>query len=280
MIYTDEQRFIATRQASKLNLDLDFQDVQLNTFWCRVYFHSKEKFNENQHIHSHFELHLCLSGTCEIETDGKTLVLHEGQFICLPKNLRHRIVSETQNFIKFIWAFSVNRDNPSLSDENLNPVVVYDSPPVISAMIDSFLFCGDIVVKKISLCAIFQLIKNIIVPIERIQEKTADETRFNVIRQFISDNLGNDLTIGMVCCQFFVSERQLNRICQECCGVSIGKLIKTMRLEKIKFLLKNTDMKLKEIAFKVGFSDEFSMSKSFKAMEGISPSEFRESAKK
>jgi len=43
-----------------------------------------------------------------------------------------------------------------------------------------------------------------------------------------------------------------------------------------KKLLKNTGLSVKDIAEQVGFPDPFHFSKSFKALTGISPSQYRE----
>lgn len=281
MTYTEEQRFSATKRTSKRNLDFDIQGFKLNTFWCRLHFRNREEFNDAEHKHSHFELHICLAGTCTIEAAGQRLLLHERQFICLPKNFRHRIIDESDDFIKFVWAFSLIGESDAFSDECLTPVTVFNCPSVIYAMTDAFLFCDDGAAKKGLLYSLFLLIKNIILPEqEDVAEKDAGAARFHAIRQFTADRIGCGLTIDAVCRQFFVSERQLNRICRENGGVSIGQLIKTERLERIKYLLKHTDKKLKEIASEVGFSDEFAMSRSFKAAEGVSPSKFRADTEK
>lgn len=281
MTYTDEQRFSATKRTSKLNLDLNIDGARLTTYWCRLHFRGREQFNGAEHRHSHFELHICLAGTCTIELDGNVIVLHEGRFICLPENYKHRILRESDDFIKFVWGFSITGDNKFFSDECLTPAVVYNCPPAINTMIDAFLFCADGETKKVLLYAVLSSIKNTIKPVEN-DEGAADagKARFDAIRRFVSDHIGYNLTVDTVCRQFFVGERQLNRICRENGGVGIGTLIRAERLERIKYLLKNTDMKLKEIAEKVGFGDEFAMSKSFKASEGISPSEFRADTKK
>ncbi len=47
------------------------------------------------------------------------------------------------------------------------------------------------------------------------------------------------------------------------------------RVEQAKNLLKNSNMKISEIAEIVGYYDQLTFSKMFKKLEGISPSEYR-----
>ena len=58
-------------------------------------------------------------------------------------------------------------------------------------------------------------------------------------------------------------------------GLSPNAYIDKIRLEKSKFLLKETDMKIKDIAKETNFCDEFYFSKFFKKSVGTSPTAYR-----
>jgi two-component system response regulator YesN len=59
-------------------------------------------------------------------------------------------------------------------------------------------------------------------------------------------------------------------------GKTINQFITEIRIEKAKELLKDRQIKLYEIASLIGFSDANYFAKTFRKLEGINPSDFRE----
>lgn len=279
-MYTPEQRIAASKRLTKCNLDIDFPDVTCTTYWCHIRYAFKEKHNEKTHAHSHYEMQVVLSGRCELEFEGQSAILERGEFIWFPRKEKHRILWESEDFSKFVWAFNMSEEQSAMCDSVLYPLRVYDGDSVLPMMIDVCMFNEDFMSRKASLYAIFLSVLNTIKPpIDNFSVDRAHDERFKGIRMFITDNIESDLTVSMVCRQFYLSEKQLSRICFDNCGMTLGKFIKHIRFERIRFLLRNTDFLIKEIAAMVGYADEFAMSKAFKAEEGVSPRCFRERAR-
>ena len=59
--------------------------------------------------------------------------------------------------------------------------------------------------------------------------------------------------------------------------VSVFEFLRKERVQRAKKLLAKTGVPLKEIAGQVGYCDEFAMSRAFKQIEGLSPSQYRRS---
>ena len=107
--------------------------------------------------------------------------------------------------------------------------------------------------------------------------KTSKKTE--QIKKFLSDNLETKMTVSDISAQFFMSERQLTRICRKEYNMTVHELKQNLQLEKIRFMLTNTDCSLKEIAEVSGFSDEYSMSKFFRKYESLPPVKYRNAIK-
>lgn len=60
-------------------------------------------------------------------------------------------------------------------------------------------------------------------------------------------------------------------------GISLMKYSKKIRIDRAKVLLLTTSKSIFDIGFTLGFYDQSHFSKTFKAFEGISPSEYRDS---
>jgi AraC-like DNA-binding protein len=71
-----------------------------------------------------------------------------------------------------------------------------------------------------------------------------------------------------------ISPRQLQRRLKASIGLSVGNLIRVMRLQRSTQLLEQNAGNITEIAYSVGFNDPSYFSKIFKKMHGVNPSEF------
>ena len=69
---------------------------------------------------------------------------------------------------------------------------------------------------------------------------------------------------------------QLYRKVKTVLGYNVNDYILTVRMQKAKFLLRNEDLSISEISYKVGFSSQAYFSTVFKSKFGITPKAFRE----
>lgn len=72
-----------------------------------------------------------------------------------------------------------------------------------------------------------------------------------------------------------VSESLLYKSFKQCAGVTIHKYVEQVRLSLAKNLLENTDLKLKEVAHRVGFSGASAFCRAFKKSAGLTPNNYR-----
>ena len=94
------------------------------------------------------------------------------------------------------------------------------------------------------------------------------------IQEFALDTSNNgaieDLTKQLV-----ISRTQLYRKVKALTGMSITQYINHIRIEKARYLLKETDLAINEIAYEIGFEDARYFAKIFKKAQGKTPSQFR-----
>ncbi len=107
-------------------------------------------------------------------------------------------------------------------------------------------------------------------------------SRQNILRaaQYMKENFSEEnLSLQKVATHIGVSEAYFSRTFKEEMNISFIKYLITLRLEKAKELLLETDIKTIDIAFNVGFSDYPHFSKTFKKYYGVTPSELRKQLK-
>ena len=113
---------------------------------------------------------------------------------------------------------------------------------------------------------------------KRDNSLTFDTYRNIVIR--IHGDLMHPCRIEEVCRSFGVNKNKLQVIFRRYSGLSYHDFIKQTRVERAQSYLAFTDLKLSEIAFRLGFSTEQHFYRFFKRESGIAPADFRKSTVK
>lgn len=95
------------------------------------------------------------------------------------------------------------------------------------------------------------------------------------VKNEIDDNWNKKLTLDGLSKQFSINKYYLERIFRRQYGRTIIAYIIEKRITHSKQLLRFSDSSIEKIAFDCGFEDANYFSRKFKAIEGISPGEFR-----
>lgn len=93
------------------------------------------------------------------------------------------------------------------------------------------------------------------------------------VLKYIHENLNQKLYVDDIVSQVPLSRRLLETRFRAKMGTSIYSYIKNVRVEKMAELLKN-GMSVSEAAFDLGFGDVKNISRIFKSVKGVSPSDF------
>ena len=110
---------------------------------------------------------------------------------------------------------------------------------------------------------------------EDVLKYSSKDTKLDSIILYMRNNIHANLTADEIAAVANMSSKQLNRIMLENYNMSISTFFKREKISKAKEMLEKTDMSIRQIAEAVGFSDEFSFSKSFKKIEGNTPASYR-----
>lgn len=97
------------------------------------------------------------------------------------------------------------------------------------------------------------------------------------LRQIIESNMANeDFNTQHLCRAIAMSRTQLHRKLKALSGQATANYIRSIRLQKAKTLLKETDLPIGEIVSEVGFKDFSHFSQTFLKKFGVQPSKFRQ----
>lgn len=97
-----------------------------------------------------------------------------------------------------------------------------------------------------------------------------------LILEYIQTNYQNPaLNAQLLCDRFRISHSYLSRLIKAETGQGLVDCIHRFRVDHAKILLRETDMSVEQVAIHVGFSSRYSLIRSFRTQEGMTPSEYR-----
>ena len=99
--------------------------------------------------------------------------------------------------------------------------------------------------------------------------------RLSEILEYIEHNYSDALTLSTLSERFSLSESYISRLFKNELGIKPSEYINNARISAAETLLLTTDKSIAEIAERVGYSDVYYFSKTFKKLVGCSPSKMR-----
>ena len=96
-----------------------------------------------------------------------------------------------------------------------------------------------------------------------------------IVKEYISENLNENLTVGKLAEIVNMSSSHFSRIFKRQTGFSPYDYILISRLNRAKYLLQVSDMTVASIAYETGFNSESNFIFFFTENAGISPGKFR-----
>lgn len=92
---------------------------------------------------------------------------------------------------------------------------------------------------------------------------------------YIEKNISTRLTVEDIAASAYISPAHLQRLFHITFGMTIAEYVRYRKLQKALMLLYDTDRKVCDIAYDIGFEHESSFIRSFKREFGVTPHEAR-----
>lgn len=113
-----------------------------------------------------------------------------------------------------------------------------------------------------------------------ITKKAVNQNKSSVVfaqraKEFMELNYSSGITATQVADKMNLSRSHLHRVFSENFGISVGKYINQLQMNRAKFLLVTTQLSIGEISNSIGFENQLYFSNVFKKFSGRSPSEYR-----
>lgn len=96
------------------------------------------------------------------------------------------------------------------------------------------------------------------------------------VKEFLDQNYGSKITLDGLATRFFINKYYLTKVFKEQYGQSINNYLLNVRITKAKQLLRFSEKSIEEIGLEVGLGAPHYFSQTFKSVEGVPPSKYRE----
>ncbi len=93
---------------------------------------------------------------------------------------------------------------------------------------------------------------------------------------YIKENLADKISLDKAAERVYLSKSYFCRIIKEELNCTFTEYVNRLRIDRSKYLLRNTDVPIAEIASAVGFGDQSYFTRIFKRQTGIAPGKYRE----
>jgi AraC family transcriptional activator of pobA len=299
-----EKMIIATKRLAQERIPTDNNQLLLSIRWINARSFSSNSnysyvYNERHkwHFHSIYEIHMNFFGCLvyEIRNGEDTTFINQGEMILLSPGCVHRCVSFSEEVKTFSIAFEI-REVPD-SDDSYNLTDILSNKPYralrISEKIKSIVeticeeaISGEPFYQKMMYMSFVQLIHHIArCAMGNMNEKdrskkqrvtiAKEDPRVRIVRDSIVKNMAFGVTCKSVADSINMSVRQTDRIIRAVTGNSLHDLIEQTKHKAACDMLLETDHTISEISEKLGFANQYSFSRFFRRVEGMSPSGFR-----
>ncbi|HAS47502.1 MAG TPA: AraC family transcriptional regulator [Microscillaceae bacterium] len=102
-----------------------------------------------------------------------------------------------------------------------------------------------------------------------------DDHRIKKLQQWILDHIKNDLSLPVLAAKVSMSTRNFSRVFLKETGSTPAAFVEELRVDAAKRLLEDSDLYLKEIAHRCGFTNVDLMRRAFIRRVGIGPSDYK-----
>jgi len=233
------------------------------------------RVTKKPHHHTGFELHIIIEGSQEYEICGSAYKLDPGSFLLIYPNTPHTVISQEAHTEKYSITF-----NKQTNDDQ---TFLYGN--CIERTLDDLIFISNESAqnKEISSILIENSILEILVRVFRLsgikENKKVqiydDNPIVSLVKQYINDNIEFDPNVPDVAKYCYLSTKQLTRLFNKFEGISPGEYIIKARVAKIKELISDYSISIKQISNIMHFNNEYYFNSFFKKHFGMPPGEYR-----
>ncbi len=225
-----------------------------------------------------FTFEYCVSGTGRLCADNRVYELQPGDLFVLPAGTDCSYSADKSGDWHKIWFVGMGAlFEQVISLYGLTKIYVYrdtDLEDVFNRLID-VLSDKTLSPEETNVRATLIFMEIIL----KMHEKSSNDTSISedakVLKNYLDYHIEEDISLDTLSKLIFRSKSQTIRIFKKNFGKTPYEYLLDNKISRSKVILEETNISIKELAYRLGFSDEHYFSNIFKAKTGVSPSFYR-----
>ena len=237
-----------------------------------------------QHAHDDYELYYLISGQRDYFIRDRTYRVERGSFVFIEREELHRTIDTgVPNHERVVLNFSsaLLAEFPLQGHSGVITLPLqeqYKGETLVRELIEEAK--RDAPGRDIMLEL---LLKQLLLLLFRTQaEQPAPDEQpssahrvISEVAAYVGTNYGESLRLNDVAKRFFVSPYYLSRKFKQCTGFGFSEYVQLVRVREAQRLLRETDLKMIEVASRIGIEPVANFYKLFKSANGCSPLQYR-----
>lgn len=246
---------------------------------CLGHFYYSDSYRLYRNTYNSFLIMYMKKGQCQVNFEGQTFTAKEGQIVLLDCYKPHGYYTTVG------WeALWIHFDG--ISSRAYYDLIAKNSGCVITLQ-DNYTFLKyfhqiydlfhnndsikEAVVSKYIVCLLTELLVSCEEPAQSYRKTDAVEETI----RYISEHLCENLSLEFLAARASLSPYYFTRVFKKETGFSPHEYLIASRINAAKFLLKTSDISIKEICFSCGFSNESNFCSTFRKWMHMTPSDYR-----
>lgn len=219
-------------------------------------------------------------GTLTLETDGSSSTVGRGKFVFL--DCYHRHAYSTDTGWSCLWChfdgITARHWYQNIVSRFGNVFSISDAQPVISklASIYEVFSSGSLVREPLLSKYLTDILTAVLLSTPSDARENAHINMSEKITAYISEHFAEKLTVEQLASLAGLSNYHFIRTFKKQTGFTPYGYILNTRMNTARYLLKNSNLSVKDICFSAGFSSESIFCSAFKRAEGMTPAQYRE----
>lgn len=228
------------------------------------------------------KIYYITEGECEIKIKGTPYAGKAGRMFFIPPQTKHSFYHINDNFITKYWIhFDIKTGEGNLLKHLNLPfyIDITEDRNIVGSFQDIFRYTRDNSLPsafrlKSAILSLFSdyIEKSQLTPVTIYNENNSE---FNGIIAYINNNLEKKITLEDLAARMHMHPNYFIRLFKSKMGTTPLNYINTLKIERAKSLLENTQLSVSEIMLQVGSQDLSSFSNFFKHYTGYHPKGFR-----
>lgn len=253
-----------------------------HTYILEIGYYPNAKYHYRERINGvdEFVLIYCLEGQGTIEIPDSVISMSRGDIFCIPKKVAHRYYANENDPWSILWMhFHTNLDHfLGLHKKLVIKVLAKERYIILQGhFIDIFELAGNVNSDEMITCT-SQLLRLVLSEIFFLADGSISHQKNLYLAKcisYMSENIDQDINLAEFAKHLEISSSYLNSLFKNYTNKSPIEYFIEMRIEQACKYLKLSNLKIYEIAKKVGYQDPYYFSRLFKKNTGYSPKDYR-----